>query len=248
LSVSMGVIAKRLHRYGRQVNQHDVIKVIATALMVTDHLGLYAFDKITLLRIIGRGAAPLFFFLVGYAPHHRFDWRLVVYGSILTATNLLFHDGVYINILINFVIIKFMLTQLDRYTLSQPLLALLIVLLIAIHPLLSPYFEYGSSGALIALAARVMATDKRQGAVLVGIALAYHFAYQALAFHLVSAQLIVLLGVSLFTYVLLYTHRQRLYKLWPQLLWLLVSRYSLAIYFWHLLLLKVWFVYQLTEA
>src|SRR6266702_2418964 len=46
------------------------IKVIAVGLMVIDHVGVFFFPDISLLRIIGRGAFPLFAWLIANGVYH----------------------------------------------------------------------------------------------------------------------------------------------------------------------------------
>ena len=66
-----------LIRYGKQVNSHDLLKVLGTLLMVIDHVGMYLYPEQIYLRIIGRGAAPLFFFATGSGKQHNFKSNIL---------------------------------------------------------------------------------------------------------------------------------------------------------------------------
>ena len=72
-----------LYKYGREVNTHDLVKVLATIVMIIDHIGLYFVDNNDWFRIIGRLAAPLFFMLVGASGAYHQKKELIVYTFIL---------------------------------------------------------------------------------------------------------------------------------------------------------------------
>lgn len=236
---------QRIYRYGRSVNSHDLVKVVATILMIVDHIGYYILGDSAWFRLIGRGAAPLFFFLVGYVPHHRFDWRLVIYGTILSAVNYFFFDYVFLNILINFVFIKAFLDYTPVEKLDNIDLIAIVLILILVNPLLSPYVEYGVNGILYALSARLMTLNDQRGKLLLILTVIHHFIYQALIFSFIDYPLqlfsVSLVGCSVL--ILLYHYKFRDWKVPLRLPLLIISRYSLAIYFWHLLFLKFYLLY-----
>lgn len=58
-------------------NRYDLLKLIALVAMTLDHVGFYYFPDTDGLRILGRVAAPLFLFLVGYNQSYRFRWELL---------------------------------------------------------------------------------------------------------------------------------------------------------------------------
>ena len=74
-----------LMRYGKAVDSHDLLKVVATFFMLIDHLGAYILPDDQFLRVLGRVAAPLFFFLIGYAAHHQFKLTIFLCGVLLSA-------------------------------------------------------------------------------------------------------------------------------------------------------------------
>lgn len=239
---------KRLYRYGRAVNSHDLLKVIATMLMIVDHIGYYVLDDLTSFRIIGRGAAPLFFFAVGFAPHHRFDWRLVIYGGILTLINIFFFNSFYLNILINFVFIKAFLEYAEIEKLGNLELFSLYLLMVLCHPAITPYLEYGTSGLMIASAARLMACGDRRGQPLLIVSLLIHFLMQAVLFELSTNidYILSLSAIGLLTLYICYPYRFRSWNIpLGRLPILIISRYSLAIYFWHLLFLKFYLLFRI---
>lgn len=235
--------------YGRSVNSHDLMKVLATVLMIIDHVGYYLFDDVGCWRLLGRGAAPLFFYQVGRAPHHGFSWLLLVYGIGITLLNFGLFNLIYINILINFAIIKYFLSEIEvkRFTSQDCLLWLCFFTLMNL--LLEPYLEYGAQGLMIALAARLLAQNNWRGKPVLIIALSQFFIVQIFSFNFIQS-IDMLLAVGLLALsigILMWGYR---FKEWQQLDWikwplLIVSRYSVHIYCWHLVLLKCIAAYRI---
>lgn len=74
-------------RQRRPFDTWDVLKVVAMLLMFVDHGTHFFLDDTPAayyLRAIGRGAAPIFFFLAGYARSYRFSRELFVLAVLLT--------------------------------------------------------------------------------------------------------------------------------------------------------------------
>lgn len=94
------------YRYGDCLNGTDVLKLIGIVSMVIDHLGAYFFRDIPEFRLLGRIAAPIFFFLIGYYSSPRFDSSLFIWGSVLTFLNYLIDHIFFVNILVHFLIIR----------------------------------------------------------------------------------------------------------------------------------------------
>lgn len=71
----------------RAFDTWDVLKIVAMLLMFVDHAGNYVFNDDAsqyYLRAVGRGAAPIFLFLAGYAKSYRFSWELLWLAVALT--------------------------------------------------------------------------------------------------------------------------------------------------------------------
>ena len=73
----------------RPFNNWDAIKVLAVLLMFVDHSGAFIYPEDTWLRAIGRGAAPIFLFLGGYASSYRFNRELFWLGVAMTVSDTL---------------------------------------------------------------------------------------------------------------------------------------------------------------
>jgi hypothetical protein len=75
----------------RPFNSWDAIKVLALFLMFVDHAGYFFFNEQDShwMRAIGRGAAPIFLFLAGYASSYRFKWDLFALAALMTISDTL---------------------------------------------------------------------------------------------------------------------------------------------------------------
>ncbi len=94
-----------LYRYGRKLNTHDLLKIIATLLMVIDHLGIVTHNQT--LRLIGRGSAPIFYFLIGYNGKIHINPLIFIYGLVLSYSWTVISGGFWINILLTFIVIHY---------------------------------------------------------------------------------------------------------------------------------------------
>ncbi|NRB10010.1 MAG: hypothetical protein HRU35_00080 [Rickettsiaceae bacterium] len=66
-----------------QTNYQDLLKMMAMITMVIDHLGLYFFPDLVIMRIIGRYTMPIFCFFVGYNYHKGVSFKILIAGIIL---------------------------------------------------------------------------------------------------------------------------------------------------------------------
>lgn len=64
-------------------NYQDFLKTLAIIAMIVDHIGLFLFPHINILRIIGRFAMPVFCFFAGYNFNGRVHIRILLYGLLL---------------------------------------------------------------------------------------------------------------------------------------------------------------------
>lgn len=143
------------------VTTTDLLKLAGLTLVLIDHYGLFFDPNADWWRVVGRGAAPVFFFLIGFARTRTVPWMWIVLGAILTALDAFVSDGledVSLNILFNFALIRLVSPWIERHVLERrwglPALAILCVALI---PLAGLLLEYGASGwlwALVGFAAR----------------------------------------------------------------------------------------------
>ena len=147
-------LPRRVAREG-PVTTTDLWKFVGLVLVIIDHWGLLFADDPS-WRVVGRAAAPIFFFFIGLARTRRVPWSWVILGLVLTAVDSWTSDTglgkINLNILINFAYVRLLLPEIERRVMPHPwaiaLLAVAIVLLI--RPF-QQIMEYGAEGWLWAL-------------------------------------------------------------------------------------------------
>ncbi len=136
-----------------RVSSTDWLKIAGVVAFIADHIGLYFVDDPDLLRTIGRLAAPIFFFFIGFARSRDIPLSWIVIGSLLTFADFWSDpdEDVVLNILINFAFVRFGLRIVDAYA-SGPLgLAGVALICVAALPFAGSIIEYGAEGWLWAL-------------------------------------------------------------------------------------------------
>src|SRR3954447_328831 len=68
----------------RPVTTTDLWKLVGLVLVLIDHWGLLFADDPS-WRVVGRAAAPIFFFFIGLARTRQVPWSWVILGLGLTA-------------------------------------------------------------------------------------------------------------------------------------------------------------------
>src|SRR4051812_49904540 len=91
----------------RPVTTTDLWKLVCLLQVLIDHWG-----------VLGRAAAPIFFFFIGLARTRRVPWSWVVLGLVLTAVDS-WTSGtglgkINLNILINFAFFRLLLPEVER--------------------------------------------------------------------------------------------------------------------------------------
>lgn len=241
----MSTSRSRLYQYGHSVNTHDLIKVVAITLMIVDHLGFYFLDNNLALRLLGRGAAPLFYFLIGYAGKLNCRPSLFVYATILSLTST-FLSGKYFwaNILFTFLIAHFILTKLPVKKMPNWLTTCLVLSLMLLNTWIYAYIEYGTLGILISLSVYWHKEKPGYAGLWLAFITIYYFLWQGLTFHLFNATWSIYGLVIIGSFCLLLFYYYKLEKIYSYPKWLIkptliISRYSLEIYFFHLIIFQL---------
>jgi hypothetical protein len=245
--------ARGIYRYGRQINSHDLVKILAILTMIVDNVGLFLMYDNIWMRVIGRMAAPLFFYLVGYSGSYKFKYQILALGTGLCLIKLFVGDNpslieniLPLNILINFVLIKAILNRFDPAKLRTGYLILLLAVLVLIGEQTRAYIEFGSLGLAIAIGSRLIYKRHPFGKPWIIISTTAHYLIQGnsllLAWPEVPMQ-VMLLAIALLVLIfalslllfLKYDLRTFTVNSAPlRTIAIYVSRYSLQIYFFHL--------------
>lgn len=241
----MTTTPSRLYRYGLKLNTHDLIKIVATILMIIDHVGEYTLHDNAWCRLMGRGAAPLFFFLIGFAGKLKIGPSLILYGIILSAVQSFLNQQIFINILLNFIFIDILLSFHPPQSLNTIQRLFFFILCATLNVYTYAYLEYGFLGILFVYCGRMHALKDPQSTFwLLATWILYVF-WVAKIFHFnVNHDYLVLLAIIAII-LFLVMRSYRLHTLYcPRILLLpglLLSRYSLEVYFYHVIILQFYF-------
>lgn len=147
--------ARKTTRSLAPITTTDLLKFAGLAFVFADHIGLFFAPDEDWWRVFGRAAAPIFFFLIGFARTSSVPAIWFALGAILTALDFYVSDGlddVTLNILFNFALIRFAMPAIETHVLTRtwgaPVLALFCAAMI---PVAAIILEYGAEGWLWAL-------------------------------------------------------------------------------------------------
>lgn len=226
-----------------QLTSTDWLKLVGIAAFMIDHVGLYFIDDDDAWRLLGRIAAPIFFFLVGFARSRHIPLSWIIWGVILTGLDWYIDgwDELTLNILLNFAFLRLALRFVDHF--AQTPMRFLVVAALAVFclPFGDEFFEYGAEGwlwALFGYAQRLWRDDRKEFALprfaLASVAvLAYAFAeinhHEWDGLYAIGLVMIVLVLTGVF---LLFARRVSPWQppvfLAAPLIW--IAHYSLEIY------------------
>jgi len=137
------------------VDNTDWLKTAAIILVLVDHFGYFFMENDLWWSVLGRFAAPIFFFLVGYAKSKTIPLHWIGLGVLLTLLDSSNADWEWVapNILLSFVFIRFAYRYLEKPVQRYPwvTVALLVSILIAVLPIAAQLVDYGAEGWLWAL-------------------------------------------------------------------------------------------------
>lgn len=141
------------------VSTTDFLKVLGVLALLVDHYGLFYDSAALWWRLFGRAAAPIFFFLIGFARTRSVPWTWLFWGALLTALEAAtswdeagFEDVTF-NILLNFAVLRAAILPLvERYVWPSPVpVALLAIGCVLLIGPMDRVIEYGTEGWLWAL-------------------------------------------------------------------------------------------------
>src|SRR3712207_6715418 len=93
----------------RGVTTTDLWKLLGLLFVLVDHYGLFFVEDQTWWRLFGRIAAPIFFFLIGFARTRTVPWTWIAFGAALTVMGYVTLGGlkqITLNILLNFALLR----------------------------------------------------------------------------------------------------------------------------------------------
>ena len=137
------------------VDNTDWLKTAAIVLVSVDHFGYFFMADDLWWSVVGRLAAPAFFFLIGYARTRTVPRRWIWLGVVLTALESWNAGWTWVapNILLSFALIRLALPRVERLVQRHgwAAFAFLICALLAVTPVAASVVDYGAEGWLWAL-------------------------------------------------------------------------------------------------
>ncbi|MBR2141518.1 MAG: hypothetical protein IJ853_04130 [Rickettsiales bacterium] len=237
----------KLKKYGN-LNTYDIYKSLAFILMVIDHVGYYFLPSARLLRVIGRTSMIIFAVLHGFnRKKSSNNNRILIYAVLLFifVQLLIENDPLPLNVLFNFYISYYLLDKIEEIYKNDYVFFLLIC---AITLLLSGFtnifLEYGAIFWFLILCGRIfnykIKTPKDK--VTAPLIFIMYYIYQTIHFNFNLINSIVLLILIVLTYILLYNFSFKTYNKNNTIL-MILSRFSLELYFIHLLIFSIIYAY-----
>ena len=147
--------ANDMTRIKPSVDNFDWLKTFAIIMVVVDHTGYFFIDDASWWSVFGRMAAPVFFFLLGYARSSTVPLHWIWFGIILTLLDSWNTDWEWVapNILFSLALIRMsrpsILGLLENY--GWVAFVVLVLVLLALLPIAGDLVDYGAEGWLWAL-------------------------------------------------------------------------------------------------
>jgi len=137
------------------VDNSDWLKTAAIILVAIDHFGYFFIEDADWWSVFGRMAAPVFFFMLGYAQSRIVPLRWIWLGVILTLLDSWNNDWSWVapNILLSLALIRIARPYVKIFIQRFDWLAFVILVsaLLVVLPITANVVEYGAEGWLWAL-------------------------------------------------------------------------------------------------
>ncbi|HEY0323129.1 MAG TPA: TraX family protein [Pyrinomonadaceae bacterium] len=137
------------------IDSTDWLKTAAIILVLVDHFGYFFMEDELWWSVLGRMAAPTFFFLIGYARTRTVPLHWIVLGVLLTLLDSWNNDWTWVapNILLSFALIRIASRYVQPFVQNYGWVAfaILVIALFAMLPLTGKIVDYGAEGWLWAL-------------------------------------------------------------------------------------------------
>jgi peptidoglycan/LPS O-acetylase OafA/YrhL len=134
------------------VDNTDWLKTAAIILVLVDHFGYFFMENDLWWSVFGRLAAPVFFFLVGYARTRTVPIHWIGLGVVLTLLDSWNAGWTWVppNILLSFALIRIAAPYVQVFVQRFPwaAYALLLSVLLALLPIAAKIVDYGGEGWL----------------------------------------------------------------------------------------------------
>ena len=137
------------------VDNSDWLKTAAITMVAVGHFGYFFIDDADWWSVFGRMAAPVFFFLMGYAQSRTIPFRWIWLGIALTLLDSWNNNWAWMapNILLSMVLIRLARPEVKTLMLRYGWVAFVLIagVLYAMLPIAKDIVDYGAEGWLWAL-------------------------------------------------------------------------------------------------
>jgi len=217
-------------------NYQDLLKCIALAATIIDHLGLYVFYDAEWMRLVGRSAMPIFCFFAGYNFHSKPSGKIFAFGIAMVMVFSLYVESHPASILTSIWIGQAYIYLFRQYLTSMYMSCIQIVILSLLYFHTHAFFEYGTLAAAIMLIGFI---TKHKLVSLLSASIAtiilstlhsmYIFKFNLLQIGIESSVVLLLMIARSPTAITMINFKP-------------ISRHSLFIYFAHLwLIVSIWY-------
>lgn len=146
-------------KYGTPfLTTYDLVKSLAVLLMLLDHVGYFFYPENDWFRVAGRGALPIWAFLLGYANTREVGRTLIGWATALLVVNLLTGGPLLpLNVLFTFMFIRLIIDRTARFVFGgwEVMIYSTIAMCVFFVPAMI-VTEYGTSALMLALCGLMM--------------------------------------------------------------------------------------------
>lgn len=168
---------KPYDHYGDRLNSYDLLKLLALAAMVLDHIGYYLMPDVPWLRAVGRVAFPLFLFLVGYSGVWTVKKDIFLWALVLTACNLFaYNELVPFTILVSIMLVRLVMGRLLKHFRPGVVLVAIFFAVCVLTYDATGFLDYNSIAFLFSMSGYLQRERPRSALTLI-------FLYMSMGFH-----------------------------------------------------------------
>ena len=146
-------------KYGTPyLTTYDLVKSLAVLLMLLDHVGYFFYPENDWFRVAGRGALPIWAFLIGYATTRELSKSLLGWAGVLLVVNVV-TGGPFLplNVLFTFIGIRMIIDRTARFVFGGWEVMIYSVIAMCVFFVPTTYAsEYGTGALMIALCGLMM--------------------------------------------------------------------------------------------
>lgn len=131
----------KLRKY--HFGMHDLCKLLAFILMITDHIGLFVFNNNIVLRLLGRLSFPIFACIYGYNFKNKLNNKLFIIAFPVLIIDYITYHRLFFNILYSFILASYLMIIYNTKLHKQIYKIFFLSFILLSHFILKQYIDYG---------------------------------------------------------------------------------------------------------